>query len=42
MNRTALITILVLLILLLAVAGWTADAIHAFGRAVGLKRDRSA
>jgi hypothetical protein len=37
-NRTALLTALVLLVVLLAAAGWTIDAVRACGRA--LRPDR--
>jgi hypothetical protein len=37
-NRTALLAALVLLIVLLATAGWTIDAVHAGRRALRLER----
>jgi len=38
-NRTALLSAIVVLVLLLAAAGWTIDAIRAGGRA--LRRERA-
>jgi hypothetical protein len=37
-NRTALLTVLVLLIVLLATAGWTIDVVRAGRRALRLER----